>query len=104
MPLQPSIHSQAGQTEAGNVMSRQPAPYDLRRPGIVNRGRAQALEAENGFVVGIVNRKERLRASTLVALAGVTAQEFIQRFLAAVERFAIVLLMNGLFVPRGHDS
>jgi hypothetical protein len=29
-----------------------------------------------------------------VALAGVTAQEFIQRFFAAVERFPIVFLVD----------
>jgi hypothetical protein len=60
------------------------APYDLRRSGIFDRGWAQTIEAENGFVVGIVNRRERFRAAQLVALAGVTAQEFIQRFFAAV--------------------
>ena len=84
-------------------MACQPAPYDLRRPGIVNRGGAQAVEAENGFVVGIVNRKERFRAAQLVALAGVTAQEFIQRFFAAVERFPIMFLADRLFVPCRHD-
>jgi hypothetical protein len=53
--------------------------------------------------VGIVNRQERFRAAPLVALAGVTAQEFIQRFFAAVECFSIVFLVDRLFVPCLHD-
>ena len=52
-------------------MARHPAPYDLRRPGIFNRSGAQTIEAENGFVVGIVNRKEGFRTAQLVALASV---------------------------------
>jgi hypothetical protein len=71
-------------------MACQPAPYDLRRPGIVDRGRAQTTEDENGFVVGIVYREERFRIAQLAALAGVTAQEFIQRFFPAVERLPIM--------------
>src|ERR1035438_6627691 len=55
--------------------------------------------AMNGFVVGIVNRKKRFRTAQLVALAGVTAQEFSQRFVAAVERFPIMFLVDRLFVP-----
>jgi len=90
LPLQSAIHSQA-------------APYDLRRLGIVNRCGAQAVEAEEGFVVGIVNRKERLRAAQFVAPAGITAREFTQRFFAAVERFRIVILVDRLVVPRRHD-
>ena len=70
---------------------------------MVNRRGAQAIEAENGFVVCIVNRKERFRAAQLVALAGVTAQEFIQGFLATVECFPIMLLVNRFFVPCRHD-
>ena len=54
-------------------MARQPAPYDLRRLSIVNRGGTQTVEAENRLVVGIVNRKEGFRAAQLVALAGVAA-------------------------------
>jgi hypothetical protein len=38
-----------------------------------------------------------------VALAGVAAQEFIQRFFAAIERFPIVFLADRLLVPCGHD-
>ena len=57
----------------------------------------------NGFVVGIVNRKKRFRTAQLVALAGVTAQEFSQRFFAAVERFPIMFLVDRLFVPCRHD-
>ena len=85
-------------------MACQPAPYDLRRSGIVNRGWAQTIEAENGLVVRIVDRKECFRAAQLVALAGVTAQEFIQRFFAAVERFPVMFLADRLFVPRRHDE
>jgi hypothetical protein len=33
------------------------------------------------------------------ALTGVTAQEFIQRFFAAVERVPIVVLVHRLFMP-----
>ena len=84
-------------------MARQPAADDARRPGIVNRGGAQTIETENGFVARIVDRKERLRTSKLVALTGVTAQEFVQRFLAAVERFPIMFLADRLFVPCRQD-
>src|ERR1035438_216646 len=104
-------------------MACQPAPYDLRRPGIVNRGWAQAVEPKNGLVVGTVNRKERFRTAQLMALPGVTAQEFgaerfrtaqlmalpgvtaqefVQRCFAAVERFPIMVLANRLFVPCRH--
>jgi hypothetical protein len=103
LSLQSAIHSQARLAEAWHVIACQPAPYDLRRPGIVKRRGAQTIEAQNGFVVGIVNRKESFRAAPLVALAGVTAQEFIQRFLAAFERFPIVFLVDRLFVPCRHD-
>lgn len=48
LPLQCAIHSQARQAEARHVMARQAAPCDLRRPGVVHRGGAQAAEAENG--------------------------------------------------------
>jgi hypothetical protein len=58
--LRPATPSQA----------RQPAQYDLRRAGTVNRGGTQAVEAENGFLAGNVNRKERFRAAQIVALAG----------------------------------
>src|SRR5271167_1123319 len=84
-------------------MACQLAPYDLRRPGIVNRGRAQTIETLDGFVIRIVNRKERLRPAQVVALARITTQVFIQRFLAAVERFPIMLLADRLFVPCRHD-
>jgi hypothetical protein len=40
----------------------------------------------------------------LMALASVTAQEFIQRFFAAVERFPIMFLADWLFVPRRHNQ
>ncbi len=55
------------------------------------------------LLLGIVDREERFRAAQVVALAGVAAQEFIQRFFAAVEGFAIMLLGDRLFVPRRHD-
>ena len=83
-------------------MSCEPAPYDVRRPGIVNRGWTQAIEGENGFVVSIVNRKKCFRAAPVVALASVSAQEFIERFFAAVERFAIMLFADRFFVPCRH--
>ena len=53
--------------------------------------------------IGIVNRKERFCTAQLVAFAGVAAQEFIQRFFAAVERLAIMFLVDRLFVPCRHD-
>src|ERR1017187_5782415 len=59
--------------------------------------------AMNGFVVGIVNRKKRFRTAQIVALAGVTAQEFSQRFFAAVERLPIMVHVDRLFVPCRHD-
>src|SRR5712691_1406940 len=102
MPLEPTIHSEARQAEAWHVMTRQPAPYNLRRPGIVNRDGAQTIKSENGFA-GIVNRKESFRAAAFVTLAGVTAQEFVERFVTAVETFPIMFLVNRLFVPRCHD-
>jgi len=83
-------------------MVSQPAPYDLRGAGIFNRSGAQAVETENGSVVGVVDRKECFRAAQLVALTGVTAQEFVQRFFAAVEGFPIMVLADRLFVPRRH--
>jgi hypothetical protein len=43
----------------------------------------------------IVNRKERIRAAQLVAFAGVTAQEFIQRF------FAVIEASRSFFLPIG---
>jgi hypothetical protein len=101
--LKPVIHGQTGEAEARHVMARQSAPYDLRRPGIVNRSRTQTVEPENGSLVGIVNRKECLRAAQLVALAGIAAQEFIQRFFAAIERVPIVFLVYRLLVPCRHD-
>ena len=82
-----------------SVIACQSAAYDFRRTGIVNRCGAQAIAAENGFAAGIVNGKESFRAAPLVALAGVTAQEFIQRFFAAVERFPIMFLADRLFAP-----
>ena len=109
LALQSAIHSQARQAEARHIMACQPAPYDLRRLGVVDRCGAQTVEAENGFIAGVigvitgVNRKKSFRAAPFVALAGVTAQEFVQRFFAAFETFPVMLLANRLFVPRGHD-
>lgn len=107
LPFEQAIHSQARQAETRHIMAgkmaRQPAPYDLRRPGIVNRGWAQAVEAKNGFVVGTVNRKKCFRTTQLMALPGVTAQEFVQCCFAAVERFPIMVLANRLFVPCRHN-
>jgi hypothetical protein len=80
-------------------MARQPAPYNIRRSNIVNRGGTQTVEAENGFVVGIVNRKECFRTARFVALAGVPAEDLIQYFFAAVKPFPIMVLVDGLFVP-----
>ena len=84
LPLQLSIHSQPCQAEARNVVTGQAAFYDFRRPGIFNRGRAQAVKTENRLIVAVVNREEGFRRAQIVALAGVTAQEFIQRVLSAV--------------------
>jgi len=84
-------------------MACQPSPHDLRRTGIVNRGGAQAVETQNGFVVGIIDRKKCFRAAELVAFAGITAQEFIQRFFAAIERFPIIFLGDRFFAPSDHD-
>ena len=84
-------------------MTGQAAFYDFRRPGIFNRGRAQAVKTENGLIVAVVNREEGFRRAQIVALAGVTAQEFIQRVLSAVERIAIMFLADRLFVPSRHD-
>jgi hypothetical protein len=39
-----------------------------------------------------------------VAFAGITEQEFIQRFLAAIEGLAIMFLVDRLFVPFGHNG
>src|SRR5208283_2038621 len=103
LPLQPSIHSQAGQAEARHLMPCQPASHHLRRPRVINRGGAQTIEAENGLAVGIVNRQEGFRAAPLVALAGVTAQVFTQRFVAAVEGTTIIFPADWLFVPCRHD-
>jgi hypothetical protein len=58
-----------------HVMASQTAPNRLRRAGVFNRGGAQAVEAKNGLVVGIVNRQECFRAAQLVTPAGVTAAE-----------------------------
>src|SRR4029077_1545220 len=79
------------------------AAYDLRRAGMVNRCGAQTIEAENGFVIGVVNRKESLRAAQLVVFAGITTQEFIQRFFSAVEGFPIMFLADRVLVPYRHD-
>lgn len=103
LPLEPAIDSQARQAEARYIIVCQPAPYDLRCPGIVNRGWTQTIEAENSFVAGVVDRKERFCTAPVVALAGVTAQEFIQRFFAAVEGFAIMSFADRLLVPCRHD-
>ncbi len=103
LPLKPAIHSQTRQAESRHIVTCQPSAYDLRSPGIVDRSRAQAVEAENGFVIGIVNGKERFRPAQVVALACITAQELIQRFLAADEPFPIVFPIDRLSAPRGHD-
>jgi|HubBroStandDraft_4_1064222.scaffolds.fasta_scaffold621023_1 hypothetical protein len=79
-------------------MARQPTPNDLWRPGKLDRCGAQAIEAEDAFVAG-VDSKERFRAAQLMAFAGVAAQEFIERLLAAIGRVPIMLLANGFFVP-----
>ena len=72
LALRPAIHSQARQAEPRHFMKCQASPYDLRRPGIVNRGGAEAVKAENSVVAGIVNRKERFRAAQFMTFAGVT--------------------------------
>ena len=54
-------------------------------------------------MVGVVHRKERFRASQVVALARVPAQEFVQRLFAAVEAFPIMALIDRLFVPCSHN-
>jgi hypothetical protein len=84
-------------------MPRHPSPYDLGCASIRNRSRAQAVKPENEFVIGIFNRKESFRGSQVVIFARITPQEVIQRFFAAIERFAIVLLVNWLFVPCRHN-
>jgi len=78
-------------------------PYDLRRPRILNRSGAQAVEAENGRAVGIVNREKSFRAPAIVALTGITAQEFIQCFFAAIESLSIMFPGDRFFVPYRHD-
>ena len=102
MPLQIAMHSQASQAEARYVVTSQSTPYDIGRPRIVNRSRAQAIEAENGLTIGIVHRKECFGATQIVALAGVALQKFIQRWFAAIEGFAIMLLGDRFFVPGSH--
>jgi hypothetical protein len=101
--VQLSIHGQPRQAEAWNVVTGQAAFCNFRRPGIFDRGRAQAVEAENRFVVAIVNRKKGFRAAEVVALPGKTAQEFIQHVFAAIESAAIVFPADRLFVPCDHD-
>ena len=102
LSLKPAVHRQARQAESGNVMPRQPSTENRWCPSIVNGCRTQAIEAENGFLVGIVDGKEGFCPAQLVALPGISAQKFVQRLFAAVERISIVLLANWLFVPR-HD-
>lgn len=73
--------------------------YNYGYPCVFNRGRTQAVEAENGFVVAIINRNEGFRTAQIVAPASVTAQKVIQRVLTAVERDSIMFLADRLFVP-----
>ena len=80
-------------------MTRQSAPHNFRRLGVVNRRGAQAVEAKDGFIGSVFNRKEGFRSAALVALAGVAAQEFVQLFVAAIERFPIMFLADRLLVP-----
>jgi hypothetical protein len=101
--LQIAMHRQARQAETRHVVTSQSTPNDLRRLRIVNRSRAQAIEAENGLAIGIVHRKECFRATQIVALAGVALQKLVQRWFAAIEGFAIMLLGNRFFVPACHD-
>jgi hypothetical protein len=80
-----------------------PRRNDFRRPGILDGSRTQAVETVNGFVIGIVDCKERLRAAQIVTPAGIAAQEFIQCLVAAIESAAIMFLADRLFVPARHD-
>jgi hypothetical protein len=48
--------------------------------------------------------QKRLRAAQLVALSGITAREFIERFFRAVECVTIMFLVDRLFVPRRHSD
>lgn len=85
-------------------MSRQPAPHDFRRAGIIDRGRGQTIEAKDDIVVRVVNRQECLRPSEFMALSGVTAEEFVQCRLATVESLTIMYLADRLLVPRSHHQ
>src|ERR1700722_2964418 len=93
------MDGQARQAKRRHVVPSQPAPHNFRRPGVCDRCRTQAVEAENGFVVGVVDGKKRLGAAEIVTLAGMAAEELIQRFFAAVESFAIMAFGNRLFMP-----
>src|SRR5260370_31402539 len=80
-------------------MALQAAADKLRRSGICNRGRAQAVVSENRVVVGIVDRKEGLCAAQFVALPGIALQELIQGGFAAVEGLPIMPFGDRLLVP-----
>lgn len=80
-------------------MTGQAAPYDLRGTGVVNGCGTKTVEAENRFLVVIVNGEESLRTTTFMALSGVAAKKFIQGLVATVEGFPIMRLADCLFVP-----
>ena len=80
-------------------MAGKTPPHDLWATGVLNGRRAQTVEAEDGFVIGIVDGKKSLGAAQFVALAGIQAQEFVQSFFSAVEGISVVSLRDGLFVP-----
>ena len=90
LPLEPAIHGQSRQAETRHVVARHPRRTISGVARKANRSGAETIEAKEGFVVGIVDRKKCLRATQFVALAGIPAQEFIQCFFAAVEGLPIM--------------
>lgn len=99
--LKSAIYGQAPEAEARHVMPRKSAFYDLRRPGIVNRRRTQTIKAENGFIA-IADGEKSFRAASFVTLSGITAQEFVQRLITAIERFPVMFFADWLFMPSRH--
>ncbi len=77
MPLYLAIDSQARQTENRHVITCQRAPYNFRRPGVFDRGRAQAIETKNGVIVGIADGEEGFCTAQIVILACMALQEFV---------------------------
>ena len=65
--------------------------------------RAQAIEAQDRCVVGIVDCKKGFCATGLMALSRIAAQEVIQRMVATIEHVEIMLLADRLFMPRRHS-